>query len=178
VSKICDIWDRSPDNEGYRQIIVWLKQGFTPSDILVLVPSLKTAHRVEYYKRFYPIWYIQLPAYEGRHRRRSRSKFIPQQSTILYFPRMQRDGSGVLVLCSTNNVVGSARATNVTTALSCRHDPKQFTSDFASRSPSSTSTMYQGDVRGGLTENHFDVSDNSTMANYAMKLRTAVGSIT
>jgi hypothetical protein len=41
--KICDIWDRSPDNEGYRQIIVWLEQGFTPSDILVLVPSLKTS---------------------------------------------------------------------------------------------------------------------------------------
>jgi hypothetical protein len=32
-----------PDNEGYRQIIVWLEQGFTPSDILVLVPSLKTS---------------------------------------------------------------------------------------------------------------------------------------
>jgi hypothetical protein len=64
--------------------------GLHSSDILVLVPSLKRAHRVEYYKRFYPIWYIQLPAYEGRHRRRSRSKFIPQQSTILYFPRMQR----------------------------------------------------------------------------------------
>jgi hypothetical protein len=60
--KICDIWDRSPDNEGYRQIIVWLNRAS-----LFGHPgpgSERRAHRVEYYKRFYPIWYIQLPAYE------------------------------------------------------------------------------------------------------------------
>lgn len=41
--KVCDIWDRTSDNEGYRQVKDWLHQGFSPSEILVLVPSLKTS---------------------------------------------------------------------------------------------------------------------------------------
>jgi hypothetical protein len=76
-------------------------------------------------------------------------------------------------LCSTNNVVGQRGYENVTPPpyhVAMTRSSSRLT---LPRSPSSTSTMYQGDVRGGLIENHFDVSDNSTMANYAMKLRTA-----
>jgi hypothetical protein len=167
VSKICDIWDRSPDNEGYRQIIVWNRASLFghpgPGSELEderTESSITSAIR---------IWYIQLPAYEGRHRRRSRSKFIPQQSTIL-FPRIQGMAACVLVLCFDKQCGWLSGAK--------RHPPYHVAMTRSSsrltllRSPSSTSTMYQGDVRGGLTENHFDVSDNSTMANYAMKLRT------
>jgi hypothetical protein len=65
-----------------------VEQGFTPSDILVLVPSLKTAHRVEITSASIRSGISSYqPMRDDTEGGLDRNLYL--NSTILYFPRMQ-----------------------------------------------------------------------------------------
>jgi hypothetical protein len=82
---------------------------------------------------------------------------------------MQGMEGRVQPLCLTNNVVGSARAVTLPPYhVAMTRSSSRLTLSHGHRAPPLPCIK---EMFVEVLSNHFDVSDNSTMANYAMKLQ-------
>jgi hypothetical protein len=111
-----------PDNEGYRQIIVWLEQGFT-SDILVLVPSLKTSAPSRVLQALLSD-HIQLPAYEDDTEGGLDRNLYLNKVRFCTFHAC-KEAACVLSSASTNNVVAPGATKTSPRCLSAAHENAQ-----------------------------------------------------